>query len=150
MLNLINIHSDHFCSASLSPLLLRSAPETARILCRSFTPKRHRQLRVKDLPKVPTWRLELTSNPRPSDRKVSAQPMRHHAPQTVLAHAYQDLCYYGLDTATKFYPHSIRLSVQFYTLRQSKLNITDSYLYQWLCLNLNAQMNHSLARNYKI
>jgi len=26
----------------------------ARILCRSFTPKRHRQLRVKDLPKVYT------------------------------------------------------------------------------------------------
>src|SRR6218665_515773 len=27
--------------------------DTARIGCRSFTPKRHRQLRVKDLPKVP-------------------------------------------------------------------------------------------------
>src|SRR6218665_545896 len=48
------IHSDHFYSASLGPLLLRSAPGTVRILCRSFTPKRHRQLRVKDLPKVPT------------------------------------------------------------------------------------------------
>src|SRR6218665_1945412 len=33
------------------------------ILCRSLTPKRHRQLRVKDLPKVPTWRLERNSNP---------------------------------------------------------------------------------------
>src|SRR6218665_822603 len=48
------IHSDHFYSASLGPLLLRSAPDTARILCRIFTPKRHRQLRVNDLPKVPT------------------------------------------------------------------------------------------------
>jgi len=38
------IHSGHSSSASLSPLLLRSAPDTARILCRSFTPKRHRQL----------------------------------------------------------------------------------------------------------
>src|SRR6218665_1404350 len=38
------IHSDHFYSASSSPLLLRSAPDTARILCRSFTPKRHMQL----------------------------------------------------------------------------------------------------------
>jgi len=49
------IHSDHFYSAPSSPLLLRSAPDTARILCRSFTPKRHRQLWVKDFPKVPTW-----------------------------------------------------------------------------------------------
>src|SRR6218665_3867740 len=53
-----SIHSDHFYSASSSPLLLRSAPDTARILCLSFTPKHHRQLRVKDLPKVPTWQLE--------------------------------------------------------------------------------------------
>ena len=55
------IHSDHFYSPSSSSLLLRSAPDTAR----SFTPKRHRQLFVKDLPKVPTWRLEWESNPRP-------------------------------------------------------------------------------------
>src|SRR6218665_3123284 len=32
------IHSDHFYRASSSPLLLRSGPDTARILCRSFTP----------------------------------------------------------------------------------------------------------------
>src|SRR6218665_2237178 len=38
------IHSDHFYSASSSQVLLRSVPDTARILCRSFTPKRHRQL----------------------------------------------------------------------------------------------------------
>src|SRR6218665_875141 len=38
------IHSDHFYSASSSILLIRSAPDTARILCQSFTPKRHRQL----------------------------------------------------------------------------------------------------------
>ena len=49
------IHSDHFYSATWSPLLLRSAPDTARILCRSFTLKRHRQLWVKDLPKVPIY-----------------------------------------------------------------------------------------------
>src|SRR6218665_2003415 len=65
-INLRNfIHSDHFYSASSSPLLLRSASDTA-VLCRSFTKKRHRQLRVKDLPKVPTWRLERDTNPRPS------------------------------------------------------------------------------------
>ena len=38
------IHSGHFYSASSSPLLLRNAPNTAQILCRSFTLKRHRQL----------------------------------------------------------------------------------------------------------
>src|SRR6218665_3497258 len=34
-------HSDHFYSASSNPLLRRGAPDTARILCRSFTPTRH-------------------------------------------------------------------------------------------------------------
>src|SRR6218665_3800040 len=43
------IHSDHFYSASSSPLLPRGAPDTARILCREFVPKRHRQFLVKDL-----------------------------------------------------------------------------------------------------
>src|SRR6218665_723569 len=49
------IHSDYFYSTSSSPLLLRGAPDTARILCRSLTLKRHRQLRVKDLPKDFPW-----------------------------------------------------------------------------------------------
>src|SRR6218665_3903806 len=51
------IHSFRaFYSAPSSPLLLRGAPDyTARILFRSFTPKRTcRELQVKDLPKVPT------------------------------------------------------------------------------------------------
>src|SRR6218665_1717447 len=38
------IHSGYFYSASSSPLLLRGAPDTVLILCRGFTPKRHRQL----------------------------------------------------------------------------------------------------------
>src|SRR6218665_1200290 len=41
-------HLSYFYSTSSNPLLLRGAPDTARILCRSFTPKCHRQLRVKD------------------------------------------------------------------------------------------------------
>ena len=48
----ILIHSGYLYSASSSPLLFRGAPDTARTLCRSFTPKHHRQLRVKDLPYV--------------------------------------------------------------------------------------------------
>ena len=75
------IHSFYFYSASSGPLLLRSALDTARILCRSFTPKHHWQLRVKDLPKVPTWPLERDSNSRHFGRKASNLPMRHHAPQ---------------------------------------------------------------------
>src|SRR6218665_3988638 len=70
------IHSGHFCSTSSSPLLLRSAPCTARILCRSFMSKRHRQLRVKDLLKVHMWWLEWTLCG-PS----SNLPMCHHATQ---------------------------------------------------------------------
>jgi len=64
------IHSDHFYSASSSPFLLRSTPDTARILCWSFTPKRHRQQWAKDLPKVPTLRLVRESNPRLSGWKL--------------------------------------------------------------------------------
>src|SRR6218665_2752568 len=45
-----------------------------------YTLKRYGQLQVKDLPKVPTWRLERESNPRPSDLKSSSQPRRHHVP----------------------------------------------------------------------
>src|SRR6218665_26733 len=74
------IHSGHFYSAFSSPLLLRSAPNTARILCRRFTLKRHRQLRVKDLPKVPAWWLEWDSNLRPSKRKAANLPLNHHNP----------------------------------------------------------------------
>ena len=70
------IHSGYFYRASLSPLLLRSAPDTARILCQSFT---KRQLRVKHLPKVLTWPLERDSNWRSFGRKAPNLPMSHHA-----------------------------------------------------------------------
>ena len=45
-----------------------------------LTLRRHRQLLVKDLPKVCTWQLERDTSPRPSGWKVSTQPMRHHVP----------------------------------------------------------------------
>src|SRR6218665_3830618 len=81
MCSTCNIHSSYFYSASFSQLLLRGAPDTAWILCRSFMPKRHRQLQVKDLSKVPTWRLERDSNPRPLGRKATNLLMRHQASQ---------------------------------------------------------------------
>src|SRR6218665_658736 len=84
------IHSGYFYSASSSPILLRGAPDTARILCRSSTPKRHRQLQVKDLPKVSTWRLERDSSPRPFGRKASTLPMGYHAPVPMHSDSRQD------------------------------------------------------------
>ena len=51
-------------------------PATARKLCRSFTPKRCIQLRVKDLPKVSTWR---DLNPQPFGRMAPNLPMSHRA-----------------------------------------------------------------------
>src|SRR6218665_3651025 len=66
---------------SIAPLQVHYYSEAlltiARILC--FTLKRHRQLRGKDLPKVPTWRLERDSNPRPFGRKATYLPMSHQA-----------------------------------------------------------------------
>ena len=47
--------------------------------------KRYRQLWVKDLPKVPTWRLEWDSNLPPSKCKAPKLPLSHHAP-FVVAH----------------------------------------------------------------
>ena len=42
------------------------------------TPKRYRQLWMKDLPKVPTWRLEWDSNLRLSGHNGPNLPLSHH------------------------------------------------------------------------
>jgi len=84
---------------SIAPLQVHyysSVLDTAGILCWSFTPNRHnlgkfstrKQLRVENLPKVPTWRLKRASNPRPFGRKASMHqcattPNKHrHGQQT--------------------------------------------------------------------
>ena len=59
------IHSGHFYSAPSNPLL-RGAPDYSMDTVLEFHAEAHRQLQVKDLPKVPTWRLERELNPRPS------------------------------------------------------------------------------------
>src|SRR6218665_2108986 len=76
------IHSGYFYSTSSSPLLLRGAPDTAQILCRSSMPKCHRKLRVKDLPKVPMWRIERDSNRRirSEERRVGKECRSRWAP----------------------------------------------------------------------
>jgi len=48
------IHSGHFYSAPSSPLPLRSAPDYSTDTVSEFHAEAHRQLQVKDLPKVPT------------------------------------------------------------------------------------------------
>src|SRR6218665_2996037 len=48
------IHSGHFYSAPSSPLLLRGAPDYSTDTVSEFHVEAHRQLQVKDLPKVPT------------------------------------------------------------------------------------------------
>ena len=56
----LQVHS-FIWAISIAPLQVHYYSEalpTARILWRSFTPKCQRKLRVKDFPKVPTWRLE--------------------------------------------------------------------------------------------
>src|SRR6218665_1928548 len=72
------IHSGHFYSAPSSSLLLRGAPEYSTDTVSEFHAEAHRQLQVKDLPKVSMWRLKRESNPRPSGCKLSSQPRHHH------------------------------------------------------------------------
>jgi len=59
------IHSGYFYSASSSSLLLRGASDYS-----IDTVLEVREIRVKDLPKVPTWWLELNLNLRPSRCKA--------------------------------------------------------------------------------
>src|SRR6218665_3526013 len=46
-------------------------------MCGSLPAEAQQATVSEDLPKVPTWRLERDSNPRPSGRKVSFLPMRN-------------------------------------------------------------------------
>jgi len=73
------ISSGYLYSATPSTLLLRGALDTARILYRSFTSKRHGQLWVKDLPKR---RLERNSTPRPFGQKAPNLPMSHQSTES--------------------------------------------------------------------
>src|SRR6218665_4057213 len=77
------IFCDFAMGGAMAPMALPldpPLPNTAQILCRSFTTKRHRQLQVKNLPKAHTWLLGLDSNPRLFGRKGSNLPMSHLAP----------------------------------------------------------------------
>ena len=83
-------HSGCFYSASTSPLLLWGALDTSRILCRNFTPKRHRQLWTKDLPKVPirgVLRASLTHDSSSERRRLcQCATHAHHTLAYVYMH----------------------------------------------------------------
>ena len=70
------IHSGYFYSTSSSSPLLRGAPDTAWILCRSFTSKSH--MRVKDLSTVPTWQLEQDSSLQTKGGEFTNEPSCHN------------------------------------------------------------------------
>ena len=123
------IHSDHFYCTSSSPLLLRSAPDTAQILCRSFTPKRLGQLWIKDLPMVPTWRLEWESNPWPSGWKLSTQPMRYHVPQIFERVSHCVFLYCGFSGQSK----DTMLRKRHFCPTSVSKDIFMCLHYDWLC-----------------
>ena len=53
------------CYSAPSRFLLRGAPDYSADTESEFHAEAHEQLRVKDLPRVPTRRLEVDSNPQP-------------------------------------------------------------------------------------
>ena len=71
------IHSFYFFKTSTTQKRSRHSTDTVP----EFHAKRQRQLWVKDLSKVPTWRLERESNPWLFGRKASTLPKRHQVPQ---------------------------------------------------------------------
>ena len=62
---------------SLSEALPTPAFDTVGV----YTTKCYRQLRVKDLPKISSWRLVWYSNPPPSAPKALTPTTCHHTPQ---------------------------------------------------------------------
>jgi len=75
------IHSKHFYSTSTSPLLLilRGFPYSHWYCFGVNTSKRFIHLWGKDLPKIPTRWIELSSNLWSSGYKAPNLPMSHHA-----------------------------------------------------------------------
>src|ERR1043165_1083276 len=68
------------CYCAPSRFLLRGAPDYSADTESKFHAEAHEQLRVKDLPRVPTRHLEVDSNPQPYGCKAPNIPLHHHAP----------------------------------------------------------------------
>src|SRR6188768_3396356 len=63
------------CYSAPSRFLLRGAPKYSADTESEFHAEAHEQLRVKNLPRVPTRRLEVDSNPQPSSCKAPNIPL---------------------------------------------------------------------------
>src|SRR5688572_8568201 len=89
------------CYSAPSRFLLRGAPDYSAETESEFYAEAHEQLRVKDLPRVPTRRLEVDSNPQPSGCKAPNIPLcidyqkSEHQPMVQLATLPMPLCALG-------------------------------------------------------
>src|SRR6188768_3362058 len=69
------------CHSAPSRFLLRVAPDYSVDTESKFHAEAHEQLQVKDLPRVPTQRLEVDSNPQASGCKAPNIPLHHRTPR---------------------------------------------------------------------
>src|SRR6188768_1644649 len=79
-LDLIIVLYLNTCYSTPHRFLFRGAPDYCADAESEFHAEAHEQLRVKDLPTVPTRRLEVDSNPQPSSCKAPNIPLHHRAP----------------------------------------------------------------------
>src|ERR1043165_4283054 len=69
------------CYSAPSRFLFRGAPDYSADTESEFHAEANEQLRVQDLPRVPTRRLEVDSKPQPSGCKAPNISLHHRAPQ---------------------------------------------------------------------
>src|SRR5688572_33064400 len=81
------------CYSAPSRFLLGGAPDYSADTESEFHARAHEQLRVKDLPRVLTRRLEVVSNPQPSGCKAPNIPLHHRATHTYNDTLTQELWY---------------------------------------------------------
>jgi len=144
---------DCFYSASSSPQLLRGAPDYSINSVAVNTPKRYRQLWVKDLPKVPTWRLEWDSNQRPSRRKVMNLSLSHHAPLTWCV----CVCVWSSIIIRPFFSENDILSLYFTMFNHAnnnskiiKISLVEPQTCQFLKCTIKRIMKWRKSQSYKV
>src|SRR6218665_261484 len=126
------IYSGYFYSAPSSPLLLRGAPDCSTDTVSEFHAESHRQLQVKDLPKVPMWRLERESNPRPlvESNRLNQGATTSHTCVCVCVCVYvcvcMCVCVQARTCVCKGYIGSIKLQIKLFII---ELNIRQLHCF---------------------
>ena len=82
------------CYSAPSRVLLRGAADYSAYTEWECHAEAHEKLRVKDLLRVPTRRLEVDSNPQPSGCKAPNIPLHHRAPRRFVLSNYAVALYY--------------------------------------------------------